>query len=251
MPTDLNGSAVLVTGAASGIGAACARGFAGEGARVGLVDRDAAALAEVESELQSLGATVVSATADVRTERAVRDAVGKVAEHLGGIDILAGCAGVSGPFGARVEDITGDDFADVLDVNVTGQFLVVKHTLGHLKQSAAAAVVLVASDSAFVAAPGMVPYCASKAAVVQLVRALSVDLADDGVRVNCVCPSVVDTPLARADLGERVTEGDFPVQSPDEVARQVIHLACPASRPVNGQALVCDFGYSARSSFPA
>lgn len=111
---------------------------------------------------------------------------------------------------------------------------------------------MLASDSSFVAAPGMVAYNASKGAVLQLVRALSVDLGPRGIRVNCVCPSVVDTPMARADLGDAALDhADFPVQRPADVAAHVLYLASPISRPVNGTALVSDFGYLARSSFPA
>ncbi|TAM71835.1 MAG: SDR family oxidoreductase [Microbacteriaceae bacterium] len=168
--------------------------------------------------------------------------------------IGAACAGISGPFGVDVADIALKDWQRVLAVNVTGQFLFVKHALPALRRAAGAAVVLMASDSGFVAAPGMVPYNASKGAVVQLTRALSVDLFADSVRVNCVCPSIVDTPMARVDLG--VAEGgfaamDYPVQTPAEVARHVLYLSSPASRPVNGTAMISDFGYLARSSFPA
>ncbi|MFF1574505.1 SDR family NAD(P)-dependent oxidoreductase [Leifsonia sp. NPDC058292] len=247
----LDTAVAVVTGAASGIGAACARALHDEGVTVGLIDRDAEAGASLAA---SLGDGAVFVAADVTDETGLRDAVDTIADTFGGIDLAIGCAGVSGPFGRPIEEITVDAWNAVLAVNVTGQFLLVKHSVRYLRQARTPAVVLLASDSSFVAAPGMVPYNASKGAVLQLVRALSVDLAGDGIRVNCVCPSVVDTPMARADLG--IEPGGFaamgfPVQTPDEVARHVLYLASPASRPVNGQALVSDFGYLARSSFPA
>ncbi|MBE1494608.1 dihydroanticapsin dehydrogenase [Amycolatopsis lexingtonensis] len=232
MRTDLAGKAVLVTGGASGIGLACARAFRAEGARVGVIDLEP-------------GPDVVRA--DVTDETALAAAVETIARGFGGLDAVVGCAGVSGPVGALLAATTAADVTRVLAVNVTGQFLLVKHALPWLAEGGAA--VLLGSDSAFTAAPGMVPYCASKGAVVAMTRALAVELP--GIRVNCVCPSVVDTPMARADLGAVLDDPAFPVQSAADVARQVLFLASPASRPVNGQALLADFGMSARSAFPA
>ncbi|GLY36754.1 3-oxoacyl-ACP reductase [Amycolatopsis sp. NBRC 101858] len=232
MRTELAGKAVLVTGGASGIGLACVRAFREEGARVGVIDRAA-------------GPGVVRA--DVTDEPALATAVGALARRLGGFDVVVGCAGVSGPVGKPLAETTAAEVAAVLAVNVTGQFLLVKHALPHLGDGGS--VVLLGSDSAFAAAPGMVPYCASKGAVVAMTRALSVEVP--GIRVNCVCPSVVDTPMARGDLGAVLDDPAFPVQQAEDVARQVLFLASPASRPVDGQALLADFGMSARSAFPA
>jgi dihydroanticapsin dehydrogenase len=98
----------------------------------------------------------------------------------------------------------------------------------------------------------MAPYCSSKGAVLMLTKALAVDLADQGTRVNCVCPSVVDTPMSRADLGLEdagFAEAPFPVQSATDVANLVAFLASPVSRPVNATHLLADFGDTARSSF--
>lgn len=251
MDLGLTSSVAIVTGAASGIGAACARALHAEGARVGLLDRDREA---GEALAARLGAGALFVEADVTDEDALRAAIDAVAERFGALDAVVCCAGVSGPFGRGIEEIAVAEWNAVLAVNATGAFLSVKHALRHLRAAATPAIVLLASDSSFVAAPGMVPYNASKGALLQLTRALSVDLAQDGIRVNCVCPSVVDTPMARADL--QVEAGGlaalgFPVQSPDDVARHVAYLASPASRPINGHALVSDFGYLARSSFPA
>lgn len=251
MDLGLTSTVAVVTGAASGIGQACARALLAEGARVGLIDRDRAAGEALAAELGPRAAFVA---ADVTDEGALSDAIDALAERFGGVEVVVCCAGISGPFGTPIDEIALAEWNAVLAVNATGAFLTVKHALRHLRAAASPAVVLLASDSSFVAAPGMVPYNASKGAVLQLTRALSVDLAADGIRVNCVCPSVVDTPMARADLqldDAGLRDAGFPVQSPDEVARHVLYLASPASRPVNGQALVSDFGYLARSSFPA
>lgn len=252
MQLGLAGKSAVVTGAASGIGRACAYALVAEGARVAVLDADGDGLALAAAEI---GASTVT-TADVTDEEAIAAAVDLVAERQGGIDVVVGCAGISGPFGASIEKIPVAEFTNVFAVNTTGQFLLAKHTLRHLRGSAAPAVVFIGSDSAYVAAPGMAPYCASKAAVVQLARALSVDFADEGIRFNCVCPSVVDTAMARADLGSDASAGalsgsEMPVQSPDDIATHVLYLASPRSHAVNGHAVVSDHGYSARSAFPA
>lgn len=254
MDLELAGAAVLITGAASGIGRATAAAFAREGARVGLLDSNRSALAECERELRESGAEVVAVPSDMTAESSVAAAVAEIAERFGGIDVAVGCAGISGPFGRPIEEITLAEWDAVLAVNVTGQFLLAKHVVPVLRRASHPGIVFLASDSSFVAAPGMVPYNASKGAVLQLTRALAVDLAPDGIRVNCVCPSVVDTPMAQTDLG--IAPGgfagvDYPVQSPQEVAAHVLYLASRVSRPVNGTSLVSDFGYLARSSFPA
>ncbi|GAA4524032.1 SDR family NAD(P)-dependent oxidoreductase [Amycolatopsis samaneae] len=238
MRLDLAGKAVLVTGAASGIGLACARAFLAEGAQVGLVDRESVPVLEGD---------VMAVRADVTDEPKLAAAIATVARRFGGLDVVVGCAGISGPVGTPLAETTVEDFASVLAVNVTGQFLLAKHARPWL--SPGASVVFLASDSAFVCAPGMVPYCASKGAVVALTRALSVEL--DGVRVNCVCPSVVDTPMARGDLGPVLDDPAFPVQAAEDVAQHVLYLASARSRTVDGQAVLADFGVSARSGFPA
>lgn len=239
MRLDLAGKAVLVTGAASGIGLACVQAFLAEGARVGAVDR--APIPTVDGDL-------LAVRADVTDEPSVAAAVDAVARRFGGVDVVVGCAGISGPVGTPITETSTADFTALLAVNVIGQFLVVKHAAPWLT-AAKGSVVLLASDSAFTSAPGMVPYCASKGAVVAMTRALAVDLP--GVRVNCVCPSVVDTPMARADLGTVLDEPAFPVQAAEDVAWPVLYLASARSRTVDGQAVLADFGVSARSGFPA
>ena len=248
MDLHLEGTTALITGAGSGIGRATALALAAEGVRVALLDRDADALQDTADGCHD----AVVLTADVTDEQAVRAAVTAGVDALGRLDAVVCCAGISGPVGTDVEHTTLDDWNAVFAVNVTGAFLVVKHALAALRAVDAASVVFISSDSAFVASPGMAPYCASKAALVQFARALSVDVAGDGVRVNTVAPSIVDTPMSRGDLGtDAFTQPAFPVQTAAEVAAHVAYLVSPRSRAVNGTSLLSDFGYTARSGFPA
>lgn len=254
---DLGGAVVLVTGAASGIGAAIARVAADRGATPALLDRDGDGAQEQADALRGrgvLGGRQVPALAvavDVTDETSVRSAVEATLQRLGRIDVVITCAGISGPVGTRLELVSLADWRRVFAVNVTGAYLTLKHALPALRRSPHGAAVLVASDSALVAAPGMVPYCASKAAVVQLARALSVETAGQ-VRVNAVCPSIVDTPMSRGDLDRSdFTDVDYPVHRPEDVAGHVLFLASPLAAGIHGTALTMDFGYSARSAFPA
>ncbi|WP_336648579.1 SDR family NAD(P)-dependent oxidoreductase [Microbacterium sp. MMO-10] len=248
MELQLQGRTALVTGAAGGIGRAVAQALTAEGVRVALLDRSAEGLAETAA----LCAGSVPVVADVTDEVAVDAAMREAVASLGGLHTVVCCAGISGPVGSGIEATSLAEWQAVFAVNVTGAFLVLRSALPALRAAPAASVVLVASDSAFVASPGMAPYCASKAALVQFGRALSVDLADDDVRVTTVSPSIVDTPMSRGDLGDDVFSAPaFPVQGADEIAAHVVYLASPIARAVNGSGILSDFGYSARSGFPA
>lgn len=252
MELGLTGRRVLISGAASGIGRACALAFAEEGAAVALIDMQYALGRALATELAER-VHCVFVHADVSDESELTAAVDSIAGSFGGIDVVVGCAGISGQVGAALECTTVADFNRVLAVNVTGQFLLARQCAPYLRRATDPAVILMASDSSFVAVPGMVPYNASKGAVLQLSRALSVELAPAGIRVNCVCPSIVDTAMSRADLGlsDGLSGQPFPVQTAEQVANHVLYLASSRSRPVNGAALVSDFGYLARSAFPA
>lgn len=253
MELGIAGRTALVTGAAGGIGRAVASALADEGARIVLVDRDAERVAALVETLRTRGAEVLGLTVDVTDEAQVAGAVQAAVAAFDRLDLVVGCAGVSGPVGEPLEAVSLQAWEAVFAVNVTGSYLLLKHAIPALRASDAASVVLVASDSALVATAGMVPYCASKAAVLQLARAAAVELAGDGIRINAICPSIVDTPMSRGDL--ELTDGfagqAYPVQTAAEVADQIVFLCSPRARPVNAAALVSDFGYSARSGFPA
>ena len=247
MELGLAGRRALVTGAAGGIGRAVAAALVAEGARVALVDRTAP-----DDVAAELGDGAFAIAADAVDEAQVAASVSAASERLGGLDVVVGCAGISGPVGTGLTQTSLADWNAVLTVNVTGAFLLLKHALPVLQRSDAGSAVFVASDSALVAAPGMAPYCASKAALLQLVRAASVET--DLVRINAVCPSIVDTPMSRGDLG--IALGGFaampyPVQTAAEVANEILFLCSPRSRAIDAAALVSDFGYTARSNFPA
>ena len=249
------GSRVLVTGGTSGIGLAVAQSFLDEGAAVGIVGRDVERMTSALDLLRSEhpAAVVVGVTADVSDENALGAAVEQIAEELGGLDHVVSSAGVSPTLGQAVDEVAAGEFLEVQQINVVGPFLLAKTTLPHLKNGGHPTFTLIGSDSGFVAVPGMLAYNASKGAVVQLTRALSVELHEPfGIRVNSVCPSVVDTPMARDGLGVASFENvNYPVSTAEDIAWLVLSFASRRSRAVNGVSLLADYGYHARSSFPA
>lgn len=252
---------VAITGGASGIGLACAKLFLESGASVGIIGRSQAKLDAAVASLASLaaagGRTVVSIAGDVSDEAAMTAAVHEIATRIGGIDALVVSAGVALETGQLVPEATVESFRETLEVNVLGAFVAAKSALPYLASAAelgdAPTVTIIGSDSGFVAVPGMVAYNASKGAIVQLTRALAVELYEThGIRVNSVAPSIVDTPMARHDLGDEVmNRPNFPVQSAEDVAWSVAYLSSRRARAVNGHTMLSDFGYTGKSSFPA
>jgi dihydroanticapsin dehydrogenase len=240
----------LVTGGASGIGRACVGSLLAEGARVAVLDHSPRGRMEVDLLRQQHGDAVEFVQADVTVEADVATAITRVVETFGRLDTVLGCAGISGPVGTLAADVSVADWDRVMAVNVKGNFLVAKHAVPLLVDSDVATIVFIASDAALVAFEGMTPYSTSKGAVLMLTRSLSVD--HPAVRVNCLCPGVVDTPMSRADLGREqgfVGTG-LPVMRPQQVAGHAVFLASPASAPINGSPIVADFGYIARSALP-
>ncbi|MEJ1975838.1 MAG: SDR family NAD(P)-dependent oxidoreductase [Acetobacteraceae bacterium] len=181
---------ILVTGAASGIGLAVARAFHAEGAFVGLLDRDAAGLA---AALGMLGARAAQAVADVF--RRGRGAGGCRADRqqIGGLDGVVSCAGIDlvRPFA----DTAADEWMRVMNVNLNGPYHVCRAALPFLRQAGSGTIVMVASGAALRPLEQRTAYCCSKAGLVMFSKALAMDLADDHIRVNAICPGIIDTPM--------------------------------------------------------
>ena len=234
------GQVALVTGAASGIGAAVARRLAEEGATV------------VGGDLRTEGieAPVVAVELDVRDEAAVVRALERT-DELGGIDVLANVAGIGSTTNAPETPVEVWD--DVLAVNARGTFLTCKHAVPRMAARGRGAIVNVASVAGIVGLRNRAAYCASKAAVVGLTRALAVDHVGDGIRVNAVCPGTVDSPWVRRlveEVGEsldalRARQPMGRLGAPDEIAEAVLYLASDAAAFVTGSAFVIDGGLTA------
>jgi NAD(P)-dependent dehydrogenase (short-subunit alcohol dehydrogenase family) len=249
----LAGKVALVTGAASGIGAATVRELVAQGARVGALDVDIAGAAAVaRGEAVAFGC-------DVRDDASVRAAVHGVAERFGGLDIAVGCAGVV-RYG-RVDELRLADWDMQLDTNLRGVFLLARHAIPLLRERGGGAIVNVASTQAFASQELVPAYAASKGAVVALTRTLALDHARDGIRVNAVGPGSVDTAMLRSAAGV-FSPGDpdaaieqwgasHPIGrviEPGEVARVIAFLASDAASAVTGTTYMVDGGATAKLS---
>jgi meso-butanediol dehydrogenase / (S,S)-butanediol dehydrogenase / diacetyl reductase len=181
----------LVTGAASGIGRATAILLAERGAAVACLDVDAEGLAETAAAIGERARTI---PCDVTDLAAVEGAVAEAAAGLGGLDAVANVAGV-GDFTGDVSEIAPEEWARVLAINLSGPFHVSRAAIPHLRENGGGAIVNVSSQFGLVGCLASPAYCASKAGVVGLTRAMAIDHTEEGIRVNCVCPGPVDTPM--------------------------------------------------------
>lgn len=246
----MTGKVAVVTGSASGIGRAVAELFAARGVRVVAADIDPAGEA-IARDIESRGGAVSFVQADL-TDAADCEAVASAALQLhGGIGALINCAGVIRR--AAVTETSESDWDHIMAVNVKGIFLLSREVIPLMAQRGGGAVVNVASGWGLAAGPRAAAYCASKGAVVQLTRAMAVDHAAQGIRVNCVCPGDVDTPMLRREAAELdCTEEDFlrdaakrpakRVGAPGEIAETIWYLAGDRAAYVTGIALVVDGG---------
>lgn len=240
------GRRALVTGAASGIGRATAELFIAEGAAVALLDRNAGLLETAASEL---GGTAVAA--DVSLHAEVDRAVAAAAEALGGLDTVVNAAGVSmlQPF----EETAPEIWQQTLAVNLTGPYAVCRAALPHLRAAGGGSIVNIASGAGLRPIPNSAAYSASKAGLIMFGRALATELAGDGIRVNTVCPGIVDTPMMQTAL-DRSLEPEAARQAvieryllkrlaePREIALAVRYLSSAEAAYVTGTTLPVDGG---------
>ena len=243
------GKVVMVTGAGSGIGRATALRFASEGARVSVSDVNAEGLAATMGMLEGQGHH--SQILDVSEAQACRDAVAATVAACGRLDVLCNIAGFAGAY--HLHEVTDDFWQRMIAVNLSGVFFMCQAAMPHLLETKGN-IVNMASSAAIVGQVYNAAYCASKGGVNMLTKALAVEFASRGVRVNAVCPGGVNTALTRSfrvpenpDLAlfSRLSSLVQPMAEPGEIAGAVAYLASDEARFITGDSLTIDGGQTA------
>lgn len=260
MPSKLDGQIAWIGGGASGIGAAIAGLFAAEGAKVAVADIQVERGEELVRSLGRAGASALFTPCDVADELQVQASIEQTVELFGGLQIVVNAAGIVhvGPLDAY----TSDEWDRLMAVNMKSIFLSLKHAIRHLKANPRSYVVSIGSISSFVGQAQTPAYTASKGAVLQLSRSIALDYAAVGLRSNCICPGITDTPMLREHLSHaanpeeqlaerlrRVPTGVL--MEPGDIAKAALFLACEDSSGITGTSLVVDGGYLAAAEWSA
>jgi NAD(P)-dependent dehydrogenase (short-subunit alcohol dehydrogenase family) len=243
--TDFGGRRILVTGGARGIGWASAERFLGGGAKVACIDRDEAALASLPRQ-----AGLHAITADLAAAEAVRAAVDRAATLLGGLDGVVNCAGLD--LRVPIEAMSDAEWDRLMAVNLTAPMLVCRAAMPHLRSAGGASIVNVSSGAGLQPLKHRTAYCASKAGLQMFSKALALEAAEFGVRVNAVCPGAVETELFRSSLPTDNPEPALQavreryalarIAEPNEIAALIAFLISREASYMTGTAIAVDGG---------
>lgn len=243
----VEGLVALVTGAGSGIGAASARLFAAEGARVAVVDVEGDKAAAVAAEIIDAGGEAFSLAVDISDEGAVAGMVATVVERFGRLDCAHNNAGISSPPFATI-DMPLDEWNRMITVNLTGAFLCVREELKVMVPQGSGAIVNTSSGAGVVPAPGRPHYTAAKHGVLGLTKVVAKEYAAQGIRVNAVLPGIIHTPMIESSFGDNQAMWDGVARSipagrlglPEEIAQAAVWLCSPRASYVNGESMSVD-----------
>ncbi|MFC6858760.1 SDR family NAD(P)-dependent oxidoreductase [Zunongwangia atlantica] len=241
----------LVTGGSKGMGEAAVRIFAEKGASVAILDVDMEAAEKLSIELNENGANTIAIQCDVSSEAEVEKAIAKVVETYGKLDAAFNNAGIQIP-AQDITETSEEDYDKILNVNLKGVWLCMKHELIQMKKQQSGAIVNNSSLAGKVGVPGRTPYVAAKHAILGITKSAAADYASKGIRINAVCPGTIETPM----VNDMVNSGDLkredsinaaPINrlgKASEVADAAVWLCGEESTYVIGQSIAVDGGYT-------
>jgi NAD(P)-dependent dehydrogenase (short-subunit alcohol dehydrogenase family) len=252
--SSLTDKVALVTGGASGLGRATALLFAREGARVAVADIDAAGTQETVRQIEEAGGTAMAVTADVTQATAVEAMVSQAVLTFGGLDCAFNNAGIEGSVGTTTADYIEDEWDRVINVDLKGVWLCMKYEITHMLKQGSGAIVNTSSVAGLVGLRGSSPYVAAKHGVVGMTKTAALEYAQQGIRVNAVCPGVFRTPLVeriidRTPQRQQEYMNAQPIGrlgEPEELAEAVVWLCSDAASFVTGHAFPVDGGFVAK-----
>jgi NAD(P)-dependent dehydrogenase (short-subunit alcohol dehydrogenase family) len=251
----LKNKVVLITGGSSGIGMAIAERFLKEGAKIVITGRSKERCDNAQKQLKAIVAdAVVSVTGDVSKWGDVQKMVARTIKQFGRIDILINNAGIY--LEKRIEETTEDEWDQVININLKGVFLCSKAVYPHFKNQGSGTIVNMSSDSGISGNPSEAAYCASKGGVTNLTRAMALDYAKENIRVNAICPAVINTPMLQKEVDMQEDKEAYlkemdelhpigRVGRPEEVAFAVLMVASDEASFITGANIPVDGGFTA------
>lgn len=261
MDLRLKDNVVMITGSTGGVGEALTKAFLAEGCKLAISSTRQEKLDKLLPTLDYDEENLITFVVDVTKEEQVKDMVEKTIDKFGQIDVQVNNAGYEGN-NAPITEQTYEDFMNVYNINIFGPMFGMKYVVKQMLKQESGAIVNIASNGSFVGAPNMSPYVSSKHAVHGLTKCVALEVADKGIRANCVCPGAIDTPMMRsiekATLGEDVSTEEamktfgaaYPdgrYATPEEVANLTLFLASDASGHITGSAIRQDGGLDANN----
>ncbi|KAA0680006.1 SDR family NAD(P)-dependent oxidoreductase [Roseomonas genomospecies 6] len=246
---DLNGKVALITGAGSGIGKASATLFAGAGASVGVLSRTESEVRKTAEEIAAAGGKAIPLVADVSDSDAVKRAVDRLVQEYGRLDIVFANAGINGVW-APIDELTPEEWDRTININLRGTYLTLHHAVPHLKKAGGGSVLVTASinGTRVFSNAGATAYSCTKAAQVAMVQMLALELAKHRIRVNAICPGLIDTEIQDNTQSRNTEKAEEPAEYPNgevpltrgkagssaDVAELALFLASDRSKHITG-----------------